>query len=232
MKKSILLIASVMIAFSSFAGGNGYLGTKKKGEGVLSNGFYLNLGLGFPSSTTTINYSGLTATGSTKSLGLQPSLEIGNQWYFWHNDKFGVGLKVSWFQFGYSSFKNDYSSAFTNVKNYDNFDIRLLKLAPEFSFAINEDIALDATFEVSPTFMIGGDGYKFGTKDYANVNMNFGALLAPGIRFRYKVFAVGFDYGFGTLVATSTQVIDSETQPTYSGTAVFSNPRVYLGFQF
>jgi len=241
MKKSILLIASAFIAFSSFAGGNGYLGTKKKGEGVLSNGFYLNLGVSFPSAIYTQTKSaGVTVPNATSyvySMGVQPNLEIGNQWYFWHNDKFGIGLKVSWLQLGYSSYsQSTFSSAITS-STWGNFEARFLKLAPEFTFAVNEDLAFDASFEFATSINAGGgvNRYSSGSGyDITTTQVGFGYFLSPGIRARYKVFALGFDYGFGTVnYAAALQYSSNTTGPgTAEYTNVVANPRIYLGFQF
>ena len=235
MKKVILFVAAVFVAFSSFAGGNGVKALKKKGEGVLSNGFYLNLGLAFPSAISTINFNGGNFTGSSQNLGLQPSLEIGNQWYFWHNKRFGVGLKVSWFQFGYSVpqiSSSNYSSVATNYTNND-LDIRLLKVAPQISFGITKELAIDLSFEVSPTLNLNIVYFKDANAlDNVLSNYNYGALFAPGIRFRYRVFAAGFDYSLGTLNYKGTTEINNVKQPDVNGTSTFALPRIYLGFQF
>ena len=75
--------------------------------------------------------------------------------------------------------------------------------------------------------------------DVTKVNIGYGLLMAPGLRVRYKVFALGFDYGFGTL---NTSVANSYSSgypssitfkpSTADVTEIISNPRVYLGFQF
>lgn len=248
MKKTILLIAAAFTAFTSFAGGNNIVGLTKKGEGVLSHGFYLNLGVAFPQAnivvksfeTTVGSVTVNNGTTTTYSQGVRPSLEIGNQWYFWHNDNVGVGLKVSWFQLGYGAYSlKDVNKSSTS--QYGMFEARFLKLAPQFTYAINEDIAFDASFEFAPTVNIGGGVDRFDTGattgyDITTIDTGFGFLFAPGIRARYKVFALGFDYGFGAI--NGAQVYSYSTQ--YSGakvnSATYTNTqgvaRIYLGFQF
>ena len=144
----------------------------------------------------------------SQSLGVQPNIEIGNQWYFWKNDKMGVGMRVSWFQFGYSAYE-----VFGITSSV--IDLRFIKVAPQFTYAFTDKMALDVSFEVAPTFFIGG-----GT-------LLAGALFAPGVKFRYNVFAVGFDLGFGSLAGGA-----ASTTSVAIGAINILYPKVYLGFKF
>lgn len=188
MKKVILLASVVCASISSFARDNAFL-AKKGDKGIISKGFYLNLGLGFPSGKIT-SFDGFDASDAeTQSFGFQPSLEIGNQWYFYNNDKIGVGLKVSWFQFGFSSAK---------LKDNDSIkvktvDLKFLKVGPQFSMALNDDMALDFAIMASPSYMM--QSYK--SDSGIDRAPNFGLLIEPGVRFRYNKLAIGLDCAFG-----------------------------------
>jgi hypothetical protein len=57
-----------------------------------------------------------------------------------------------------------------------------------------------------------------------------GVTFAPGIRFRYTMFSLGYDYSFGTLVGSGTMP-DGQSDNTPMSQKV-ANSRIYLGFQF
>ncbi|MBC7388179.1 MAG: hypothetical protein H7329_03115 [Opitutaceae bacterium] len=229
MKKILLLSAIIMAAATlTFAGTNG-VKSLQGGKGI-NNGFYLNLGFAFP--TMVVKSNGFSS--SAQSLGFQPNLEIGNQWYFTKNEKMGFGIKISWLQLGYSSYKvSGYGNLYSN--NSTNVDLRLIKVAPQFTLGLNDDMALDFTVEVSPTLMVGGNtesGYNY-------LYSAAGVLFAPGARFRVKKFAVGVDFGFGSLAYNESrdhQVYyngySSTEHVNSSGRASIFSPRIYVGFKF
>ena len=228
MKKTIITIGCIIATSLAFAGGTK---TKVEDDGVLSNGFFLNIGVGMPTTILTkyddIDVSGLT---KTQNLGTQPTLEIGNQWYFHTTDNIGFGLKASWFQFGYSSFTNVYQD---EVKS-SAFDLKVAKVAPMFTYAVNEDIAFDASFEVAPSFLYLQEQEKgntfLGARNDKVGTFIMGVTFAPGIRFRYTMFSLGYDYSFGTLVGSGTMP-DGQSDNTPMSQKV-ANSRIYLGFQF
>ena len=210
MKRNVLIIACLFIATLSFGETNGKLLVKKPVYGLLSNGFYVNLGVAFPT------FGILNANSS--NFGFEPNLEIGNQWYFTRNEYWGFGLKLSWIQAGFSSYSVGSVTPSTNV------DLRFLKLAPQFTYLANANMAIDITFEVSPTLMLGGNGNTNPSYSYTM----YGVLFAPGLRFRYKQYAVGGDFGFGSL--TYTLDMPGNAISPYSANIVA--PRFYLGLQF
>jgi hypothetical protein len=230
MKKIIISVSCLLMTTFAIAGGNK---GKVEEDGVLSNGFYLNLGIGLPKSTI-LTYDGPSMSPFvTQKLGTQINLEVGNQWYFYTNDNIGIGLKASWLQFGFSKYSeiNKYASkiTFSNIDGYA-FDLKLIKIAPMFSYAVNEDFAIDASFEVAPTvnyFQVQEAGYVGRNEKVGSVL--FGATFAPGLRVRYSMFAIGFDYSFGTLVGTGT--LPGATTD-YGMTQKITNSRIYLGLQF
>jgi hypothetical protein len=226
MKKIIISVSCLLMTIFAFAGGN-----KGRVEyGILSNGFYLNLGIGMPN-TTLVEYNNLPSSvisnvAKKQSLGTQANLEIGNQWYFHTTDNIGIGLRVSWLQFGYSAFNNVYQPEVTGSA----FDTKLVKVAPMFTYAVNEDFGIDASFEVAPSILfmseqeslsIGGSGDKVGT-------VLFGATFAPGIKLRYTMFCLGYDYSFGTLSGSGTMPYEDNVVMSQK----VSNSRIYLGLKF
>ena len=160
------------------------------------------------STSTTLDQSILAmdiSKAKSQSLGFMPSLELGNQWYFYNTDAWGVGLKASWLQVGFSNITNAY---YTNATG-KAYNIQLLKLAPQFTYAINDDMGVDVALEVNPTFLLqtfteADGGGTVGTRRDDVANFTFGTLYAPSLRYRYKVFSAGFDFTFGTLKGTQT----------------------------
>jgi hypothetical protein len=222
MKKTFVLIVSVFFALQTFGGGNGVTKNLKWGKSVLEKGFYLNIGLSFPSYILSDN----GYIGTVQNVGKEPNIELGNQWYFWKNQHFGFGLRVSWLQFGAGAYSPSYSS--------DKFfatDIRLFKVIPQFTFAFTDALALDLSFEVSPTAYVGSGILNNQQETYYAL----GAMFAPGARFRYNMIAVGADFGFGSL--PKAQFITNDVGGGNSNTTDFKlntifSPRVYVGFQF
>ena len=232
MKKLLFATAGIMLSLSAMAGTNG-LKSMQGGKGI-NNGFYLNLGFGFPSAVFRYDGGGSNA----QTMGFQPNLEIGNQWYFVKQEKIGFGIKVSWLQFGYSAYKpvaysNGYSYQ-TNIytKNTSNIDLRLIKIAPQFTLGLNEDMALDFSVEVAPTFMIGGNSQVGANYGY----VARGVLFAPGARFRVKKFAVGVDFSLGSLAFDEKRDVTDYSGNTKtvdkSGKMSVFIPRIYVGFKF
>jgi hypothetical protein len=214
MKRNVLIIACLFIATLSFGETNGKLLVKKPVYGLLSNGFYANLGVAYPT-------FGFLSAGSS-SFGIEPHLEVGNQWYFTRNEYWGFGIKVSWLQAGFSQFNNGTLTPTTNL------DFRFLKVAPQFSYIVSTNMALDVTFEVAPTLMYSANAYGVaGTGGGQTSFTVYGVMFAPGLRFRYKKYAIGGDFGFGTLnINTNTAIYNGVT------TGNMICPRVYLGLQF
>lgn len=223
MKKVILLASVVCASISSFARDNYF--NKKQEKDILSKGFYLNFGVSYLNSRLlTFNDVDVTSITENQSLGIQPSLEIGNQWYFYTNDKIGAGLKVSWFQFGYSSAKIKDSKSDGKI---GTLDLRFFKLAPQFSLKLSEETALDFSVELAPTVLVSGARLSDTT---SQASISIGTLITPGVRYRYKKLAVGLDCSFGSIKGASTSD-DSSVIVGDIKTRIIQ-PRLYVGFKF
>ena len=210
MKKTLIILATCLYLTSAMAEGDK---TKSilRDKPPISNGFYLNLGLGFPSLVATGGLSG------SFSLGTQFNLELGNQWYFVKNDKLGFGIKVSWLQLGYSGYKLGTSR--THVG-----DLKFIKFGPQFSVGIGDNMALDVALDVSPTSMFAANSVA----DF--VYLYYGVLVGPNIRFRYNRFAVGGELSFGNLISTNLSNSQNPNGITYKNSFLY--PRIYVGFKF
>ena len=227
MKKILLFVASLVISFSSFSEGTESLRKLRTFKGlsdknVVSNGLYLNFGLGFPTfydvpHTSSINF------------GIQPSIELGNQWLFYtsQNEKFGFGMNVTWFTLGYSSYTENSTDIATGIKytgssSYSNILFSLFRLGPTASFGFTEKLGLDFSFNVIPVANLGVN-----TTYTDNGYVAYGALFAPSVKFRYDILSVGFETWFGNL--TNKQDFNGTT---FTGTSNVFVPRIILGLKF
>ncbi len=210
MKKTFLALAICFSLSSAMAEGDKTIMVQKE-KPLISNGLYLNLGLGFPSLVGNLNTSG------SFSLGTQFNLEIGNQWYFVKNDKFGLGFKVSWLQLGYSGYK--LAIGRTHVG-----DFKFFKFGPQFSVGIANNMALDVAFDISPTTLFSANT----PADMAY--LTYGVLFGPNVRVRINRFAVGGELSFGSL--TQRDLSDTRNPNGLTNKVNFLYPRLYIGFSF
>jgi len=256
MKKTILLICA-SLATCALVNANGNENSKTEAtqefKSVIDNGFFFNLGLGMGTSQyTTSNYKGTSVDWSnfkSQSLGSGFGFEIGNQWYLMKKEKFGIALRVTWLQASYSptveysntedvrnvfnkniptyGLQTDYKLTSSNVVKGYYGEVKLLNIAPQITFAPTSTFGIDAYFSGGLS-AYGGEL----TDPTNNKNVGFGGPgynLTPGVRLRYKKFALGFDYtmtklqGDETIVGTLVEVKNKRDVKT---------PRFYLGMQF
>lgn len=231
MKKIIISVSCLIASSLAFAGGGSIKKVSANDEGPLSNGFFFNLGTAFTKSQIMEYGADLTDVSNItkqQSYNIAPTLELGNQWYFYNTDAIGAGLRVSWLQLGYASYNN---VDFTGAKGY-LLNAQLLKITPQFTFAFADKIAVDASFGFAPTAFFVNDTEpvkRSNGKDQVST-INYGLNYVPGIRLRYSKFNVGFDYSFGTLTGTGT--LPSGISDNEKITKKMSSTRIYLGFQF
>jgi hypothetical protein len=226
MKKIVLLVASIFAIGSAIAGGdqtNALVGIQKKKE-ITHGGFYLHLGLAIPNFKTKF-----AKDGESKSLGVQPSLELGHNFMFYKTDQIGIGMNVSWFTFGLSSIKSSYKLRNeTEYRKTSSVYLSFLKLGPMATYALNDKMAIDAFFDFSPTVYFGTESYSYSTsiKSSSNAFVLSGVTLSPGAKFRYKKLCVGVEIQFGKLAYVNTD------NSALNSKADYFAPRAMLGFKF
>jgi hypothetical protein len=223
MKKIILSVSCLIASSMAFAGGGSIKKISANEDGPLSNGFYLNLGASFLNTEIT-SYNNVSVKQTTfPSYGVAPTLELGNQWYFFNTDNIGIGLKATWLQVGYSSI-----SKTNNVFADKGYAViaQISKIAPQFTFAFDDKIAVDASFGIAPES--NNTTVRVGKNDNV-ASFVYGTSFSPGLRVRYSKLALGFEYTFGTLKGSGT-LPNADTD--YQLTQKVDYSRIYLGFQF
>jgi len=222
MKKFYVILFSLLSTTFAFAGGNSgnVLTQVTSDKPIVDNGFYLILGIGVPS---------YNAGFASQSMGIQPSIEIGNQFLFYKTDKLGIGMNISWFMFGYSSKNEDIAYGFTYKMH--NVALQFLKFGPQVTVGLNDDMAVDAYLDIIPLNVNVGGGVASASSGSDNTYAMLSAFstFAPGIKFRYKVLTIGAEVQFGNQRYADTST-DNSSDIKFD--VSYINPRLLLGFKF
>ena len=197
MKKNILLIAIILlvgITTSLFA----------QKDRTLSNGFSVNLVLGFPS--TTFGVPSDSEIDDKYTIGTILGVQIGNRWYFKPKEKYGFGLMVNWL---------DFTMGVKSVSDSDGdwaratIDFSFLEVGPVGTFVLADNLALDAYYNLRPTVLSSAfvTSYSSSSDDETYTYVGVGVSHAIGAAVRYKIFNFGMEYTMGAI----------NSQGTYSG---------------
>ncbi len=170
---------------------------------AFKNGTIINLIFGNPSPN---NY-GIKGHHSKIENGNLVGFEIGNRWYFKHNEKYGIGLMVNW---GDASFHSSYIGM-DNVDSTLNYslvlNIAFFEGGPIGTYALTSNIRMDAYYNMRPTYMLAGQvPYEYVNGEgitekgyYSSYATGFGLTHTMGFSFRWRVLALSFEYLYGNL---------------------------------
>lgn len=200
---------------------------------VTGGGLFLNFGLYFPPD----NYLNPYYDAGDFTFGVGINFELGNYFRFAKiaEGKFGIGLRATWLSLSYCAGRDSYTSAgldYTDI--YRATEISILRVGPQFGMALNENMGIDAFYQLG--FNMSGvfvaydnpiiDEYLGASDWYMGVSHEIGAA------FKYKVFSVGLGYRFGKL-NDFLHVFDGETID-YDDDKKFSvsSLRLTFGFKF
>jgi hypothetical protein len=180
-------------------------------EEMTSGGFFLNLGVYLPGRSYLIppSYQPFVEPGDIR-YGLGYDFEIGNFFRFAkiNDGMMGIGLRATWLNFGMTSMvdEDDYL--------YVAMQISPLRVGPQFSYALNDMMAIDAFYQIgyNATIEIIEDD---------DLYVYSGLTHEVGAAFRYKVFSAGLGYRFGSLYS-----------PDWEEYLPSNYLRIQLGFKF
>jgi hypothetical protein len=216
MKKTLFLIAIAMLTFSF----NGFSQGK-----ALKNGFGFQFQIGFPSDMYGVD-DRFDASDVEKA-GMLLGLQIGNRWYVHNDGQIGISIMANWFDVTYSQ------------KSYDNdakrgvLDIALIEVGPGFTYAINDDVALDAYYNLRPT-ILSSVFLEDGSNGFGAAG--FGITHALGAALRYKALYFGAEYVMGKTKGKFVDVGDGsqfmDTDAIDDGKLVANHMRLLIGFKF
>ena len=194
---------------------------------MLQDGFNLKFSFGFPPSQ--YGFDGTFPLFDDPGLETTFGIEIGNQWYFYDNDHFGIGLDINWFDlvYGRSKIDNITYGTFNRITAEGSF----LEFGPMATYAINDMFAIDAYYNLRPTYMAT---YYWQNADDGVLIRDFNFLHGIGIGARFKFFYLGFESTFGSIDGGVTgygeyeDIEDLYEKQKMSG----NNSKLIIGFQF
>lgn len=195
MKKQLLFVTALFFAcINLFA---------QDEDAPLDRGFYFKVGLNVPSAFyltwTEAEAEDVKDDGYSFSPGIH--LELGNRFYFGSTiaDRFRIGLDASWIGLQVNSMKFDDADDFAADDDYSVrvINIQPVKVGPVFSFALNDDMAIDLKY--SHGLAIGVVAETYDGEAETEILLGGGILSEIGLAYRFKILSVGLAYQFGAL---------------------------------
>ena len=204
----------------------------KAQSNMLENGFSLKFSFGFPPSQ--YGFDGDLPIPEELQLDNTFGLELGNQWYFYHGENFGLGLDVNWVDMVYGKAKT--SDPVLGDVTRVTLEGSFLEFGPVGTFAINDIVALEGYYNLRPTYM-GTYFYEnsasfFDPDDYV-VLRDFSFLHGLGLGVRVKFLFIGYEYTFGSLDGKIDADGEFEEAELYGEQKMGAgNSKLIIGFQF
>jgi len=197
---------------------------------TLSNGFSADLIIGFPSST--YGFASDNQNIDQYKLGTIWGFKLSDRWYFKPKEKYGFGLLVNWIDL-----TGTYKTGTTNnVVNWerDVADVSFLSFGPIGTYAISDNVAIDAYYNLRPTGFVSRFVFKYPTgsgSDETYYYIGAGISNALGAAIRYKVLNIGFEYVFGSIKSDGTYSGPNDVT-LESQKNINNNFRILLGVKF
>lgn len=223
MKKNIILLAIILITgltTNMFA----------QKDRTLSNGFSVNLILGFPSNT--FGVSSDSQIDDQYTLGTIWGVQIGNRWYFKPKEKYGIGLMVNWadFTMGVKAGTDTYSDWARAT-----IDISFLEFGPVGTVVLADNLAFDGYYNLRPTVLSSAyvTSYSSGSSDDETITyVGFGVSHALGVALRYKIFNFGMEYVLGAINSKGTSSGSSSDVTLNDEKNMVNSFRLKFGLKF
>jgi hypothetical protein len=221
MKKNILLIAIFLlvgITTSSFA----------QKDRTLSNGFSVNLILGFPSNTYGVQSD--SKIDDQYTIGSIWGIQIGNRWYFKPKEKYGFGLMVNWADFAIGVKSGTESGGdWARVA----MDFSFLEVGPIGTVKLADNLALDAYYNLRPTVLLSSSVFtSSGSEDETYAYVGVGVSHAIGAAVRYKIFNFGMEYTLGSINSKGTYSGSSDNVTLDDQKNMVNSFRLKFGLKF
>lgn len=244
MKKALLTISAVLGLF---------FGTSAQGGPGEDNGLGIRLNVGLPTGTS--HY--LDNIEARMPFKLKNAVSFGltldNRWYVWHNNKIGAAIQARWLDIDYINGKAPdldkiWSSSNWQQENEISFDISsieggFLGVGPMFTFYLNNDMAIDAYYNILPAFTYSKVKYsgtsrdliKKKTYDIEEVEETYKGISVThhiGAAFRYKIFQAGVEYRIGKFKMDRDEEMDEEDMYLPHMSESKNSFRINLGVKF
>lgn len=192
------------------------------------NGFGLKLNVGIAGGAYTKEYTvsgyGISYSSSVDMdrSGIGGGLALDNRWYIKPQPKWGIAVDARWLDFQYSA---------CSLDDDDNVDINsieagILGVGPLFTYYLNDDMAIDAYYNIVPTLAVAASSSDDDNSDDMTY-LGFGVAHHVGAAFRYKVFQGGVEYRLGKINVENT---DDDWDDDMD--APMNQFRIFVGFKF
>jgi hypothetical protein len=199
---------------------------------MLEKGFSLKFSFGFPPSQ--YGFDGDLPIPEGLQLSNTYGLELGNQWYFYTENNIGIGLDINWIEVSYG--KANISDFILGDIDMVTIEGSLLEFGPVGTFAINDILALEAYYNLRPSYMAT---YYYETsfnmwnaEDYVLLR-DFSFLHGLGVGVRLKFIYVGFEYTMGNLDGKIDAGGEFEDAVDFGKQKMdAANSKLIVGFQF
>lgn len=195
---------------------------------VSGGGFFLNFGIHFLPATYLNPYY---FEGFDPRYGMGFDFEFGNYFRFAkiQDGKMGVGMRFTWMSFSYASARID-------EDKYWAAEGAFIKFGPQFSYAIDDKMGVDAFYEFCPLHFatqFGAIDDPINAEDVGESRTFYGVSHEVGAIFHYKVFSLGLGYRMGR-IKDFAYVYDGETDldELYPAKSSINNFRITFGFRF
>ena len=221
MKRNILLIAIIILVgltTSLFA----------QKDRTLSNGFSVNLVLGFPSNTFGVPSD--SEIDDQYTIGTIWGVQVGNRWYFKPKENYGFGLMVNWVDFAVGV-----KSGTVIGDNWGRavIDFSFLELGPVGTFKLADNMALDAYYNLRPTVLSSASVLtSSGSEDETYAYVGVGVSHAIGAALRYKIFNFGMEYTMGAINSKGTYSGSSNNVTLADEKNMVNSFRLKFGLKF
>lgn len=202
---------------------------RAQGE-MLDNGFSVKFSFGFPPSQ--YGYDGEIPLPVGLELNNTFGLEIGNQWFLVRGENAGLALDINWLDLTYGGAQID--DPVVGSLNRITLEGSLLEFGPLVSWAFIDKVAVDAYYNLRPTYMVTGYYVDFDDSDDFIVAHNFNFMHGAGLGLRFKFIYLGYEYTFGAVHGDLVgggefeDVTDLFGQQRLDG----ANSKLVVGFQF
>lgn len=163
-------------------------------KGLFSNGFFIDAIGGFGPMTISVPASQNSSLGGLSGIVdadfmSSASIRFGNKWYLSQGEKFRTGIQAVWLRLG-TLVPLVFTTTNTTVTQW--LTCAPLNIGSTNLIAFNENIGLEINFNIGLNANASFTNVSRGNQTL----LQFGVMINPVVKFRYKKFAVGLDFAF------------------------------------
>lgn len=173
---------------------------------------------------------------SKSKFGFGYELEVGHMFRLAEIDaaNMAIGIRTTWFGFGYSAFKDLDKDDFT-MSGYD-MRFNLVKFGPYVSYELTDQMAVDVFYQFSPRYSVTHLKWKTTNTSDKTTSGSFGANHDIGVGFRLDMLSLGFAYRTGAVTNIEAKKAFNDADADLGLTEDFykyktNNFRFFVGFK-